>query len=83
MNDLLKVHDLNVRFASESGTVHAVNGVNFTLAPGETLTILGESGSGKSVAAQAIMGVVPSPPGHVSSGCIDFPQPTLHHWFSD
>ncbi|MET1416674.1 ABC transporter ATP-binding protein [Roseibium sp. HPY-6] len=64
---LLHVEDLRVRFTTDLGTVTAVNGVDLTLQQGETLVILGESGSGKSVTAQAIMGIVPSPPGAVSA----------------
>ncbi|MEM9522392.1 MAG: ABC transporter ATP-binding protein [Pseudomonadota bacterium] len=63
---LLHVEDLHVRFASDTGPVAAVNGISLRLEPGETLVVLGESGSGKSVMAQALMGVVPSPPGVVT-----------------
>jgi len=67
----LEVENLHVAFDSHAGTVHAVNGVNYGLAPGETLGILGESGSGKSVSLEAVMGIVKSPPGRVS-GAIRF-----------
>ncbi|MGH8903877.1 MAG: ABC transporter ATP-binding protein, partial [Egibacteraceae bacterium] len=54
------------------GVVHAVNGISCTLEQRETLAILGESGSGKSVSAQAIMGLVDSPPGFVTQGAVRF-----------
>ncbi len=65
---LLEVEDLQVEFRTREGVAHAVNGVTFTVAEGETLGILGESGSGKSVTAQAIMGILDSPPAHVAGG---------------
>jgi oligopeptide transport system ATP-binding protein len=69
---LLDVDDLHVEFRTRSGTVHAVNGVSYSLAAGETLAILGESGSGKSVSAQAIMGILESPPAVITGGGIWF-----------
>ncbi len=72
MNDhseqLLSVEDLHVEFRTREGAAKAINGVSFTLDEGETLAILGESGSGKSVTAQAIMGIIDSPPGFVTGG---------------
>ena len=56
---LLRVEDLTVRFRRRNIDVAAVNGVSFALARGETLTILGESGSGKSVSLKALMGLLP------------------------
>jgi peptide/nickel transport system ATP-binding protein len=56
---LLAVEDLRVRFATEDGPVHAVNGVSFELRAGEILAIVGESGCGKSVTAMAIPGLLP------------------------
>ena len=53
------VDDLHVRFVLRDTTVHAVNGVSFTLAPGTVLGILGESGSGKSVTLRALLGLLP------------------------
>ncbi|MEL4505064.1 ABC transporter ATP-binding protein [Luteococcus sp. H138] len=50
------------------GVAHAINGVTFNLDQGETLAILGESGSGKSVTAQAVLGIIDSPPGYVTGG---------------
>jgi oligopeptide transport system ATP-binding protein len=65
---LLDVRDLHVEFRTRDGVAHAVNGARFTLDPGQTLAILGESGCGKSVTAQAIMGILDSPPGFVTKG---------------
>src|SRR5829696_4247651 len=58
-NAVLEVDDLNVRFPTEDGIVHAVRGVTFALRPGEVLGIVGESGSGKSVTSLAVMGLLP------------------------
>ena len=58
---LLEVRDLNIEFRLREGTVKAVNGVSFTVKPGKTLGIIGESGSGKSVTAQALMRLTPRP----------------------
>jgi oligopeptide transport system ATP-binding protein len=69
---LLQVDDLRVEFRTRSGVVNAVNGISYTLAPGETLAILGESGSGKSVSAQAIMGILDMPPAVITGGQIFF-----------
>ena len=56
---LVDVKDLRVAFASDDGSVNAVNGVDFTLDRGEVLCILGESGSGKSVTMRALMKLLP------------------------
>ncbi|MCH4562083.1 ABC transporter ATP-binding protein [Halomonas sp. EGI 63088] len=69
---LLEVQDLSVQFHSAAGTVNAVNGVSWHLDPGETLAILGESGSGKSVSASAIMNLIDTPPGEITQGRILF-----------
>ncbi|AYY15367.1 ABC transporter ATP-binding protein [Actinobacteria bacterium YIM 96077] len=69
---VLEVRDLSVEFRTPHGTVNAVNGVSFALDRGETLAILGESGSGKSVTAQAVMDLIDSPPGFVTGGEILF-----------
>jgi oligopeptide/dipeptide ABC transporter ATP-binding protein len=65
---LLDVQGLRVDFHTREGVAHAVNGVDFTLEAGQTLGILGESGSGKSVTAQAIMGILDSPPAEIAGG---------------
>jgi peptide/nickel transport system ATP-binding protein len=56
---LVTVEDLEVKFVSPEATVHAVNGISFTLAKGEVLGILGESGSGKTVTLRALMRLLP------------------------
>ncbi|MEV8230174.1 ABC transporter ATP-binding protein [Streptomyces sp. NPDC079167] len=69
---LLEVRDLHVEFHTRDGVAKAVNGVNYSVSEGETLAVLGESGSGKSVTAQAIMGILDMPPGKISGGEILF-----------
>jgi peptide/nickel transport system ATP-binding protein len=59
MSALVEVDDLTVRFVTRDATVHAVNGVSFSVQPGEVLCILGESGSGKSVTLRAMMRLLP------------------------
>ncbi|MFG2817821.1 ABC transporter ATP-binding protein [Kitasatospora sp. NPDC048365] len=65
---LLDVRDLHVEFKTRDGVVRAVNGVNYDVSAGETLAVLGESGSGKSVTAQAIMGILDMPPARIPKG---------------
>jgi oligopeptide transport system ATP-binding protein len=69
---VLEVEDLAVEFHTRDGVVHAVDGVTYTVAAGETLAILGESGSGKSVSAQAIMGILDSPPARITRGSVRY-----------
>jgi len=69
---LLKVDDLVVEFRTNDGIVRAVNGLSYRLDAGETVAILGESGSGKSVSAQAVMGIIDSPPGFITGGSIEY-----------
>ncbi|MFE3646390.1 ABC transporter ATP-binding protein [Streptomyces sp. NPDC059101] len=69
---LLDVQDLRVEFRTRDGVAKAVNGVSYTVAAGQTLAVLGESGSGKSVTAQAVMGILDTPPGFVTGGRILF-----------
>jgi len=69
---LLEVKDLKVSFQTYAGEVQAVRGVSFQLHKGEVLAIVGESGCGKSVTAQTIMRLIPSPPGQIKNGSIVF-----------
>src|SRR6476660_1961731 len=69
---VLSVNDLHVDFHTREGVVQAVNGVSFDVYRGRTLAILGASGSGKSVTAQAVMGILDTPPAKISSGSIEF-----------
>ena len=55
----LEIRDLDIRFATDAGDVHAVDGVSLEVAPGEVLAVVGESGSGKSVTARSVLGLVP------------------------
>jgi oligopeptide/dipeptide ABC transporter ATP-binding protein len=68
---LLEVDNLRIHFPTDFGVVKAVDGIGYSVHPGQTLAIVGESGSGKSVGALGIMGLVP-PPGRVISGTIRF-----------
>ena len=65
---VLSVSDLAVEFSTEDGIVHAVNGVSYEVFPGEVLGVVGESGSGKSVGVMSLLGLIPQPPGKVTSG---------------
>ena len=69
---LLEVRDLHLEFRTDEGTARAINGVDLDLSEGETLAILGESGSGKSVTAQAIMGILDMPPARIPQGTIKY-----------
>lgn len=69
-NALLEVVDLQVNFRSGKQSVAAVKGVSFYVAKGECLGLIGESGSGKSVTALSVMGLVSSPPGEITAGAI-------------
>jgi peptide/nickel transport system ATP-binding protein len=65
---LLEVRNLSVEFHTAQGIVQAVRNVSWQLDKGESLALLGESGSGKSVSAAAILGLIDCPPGRITSG---------------
>ncbi len=69
---LLAVDGLSVEFQTRDGVAHVINGASFHLDRGETLALLGESGSGKSVTAQAILGLLDVPPARIRSGAIRY-----------
>ena len=69
---LLRGENLRTQFRTEGGVVQAVDDVSFIIQPGETFALVGESGCGKSVTALSIMGLIPNPPGEITSGLIEF-----------
>ena len=69
---LLEVRDLKTRFYTDDGVVQAVNGVSWEVDEGETLSIVGESGCGKSVSVLSILRLIPQPPGKIESGEVMF-----------
>ncbi len=71
-DDLLVVSDLSVEFVTEGGPATVVDHVSFRVAPGEVVAIVGESGSGKTVSSLAVMRLVASPPGRITSGSVMF-----------
>lgn len=74
---LLQVQDLSVHFHTRNGIVEAVNGISFDVEAGKTFAIIGESGSGKSVACYSMLGLVPMPPGRFESGKVIFQERDL------
>lgn len=69
---LLSIEDLRVEFRTREGTVHALNGVSFSVNAGETLGLVGESACGKSVTALSIVGLLAKPTGYIVGGQILF-----------
>jgi oligopeptide transport system ATP-binding protein len=65
---LLDVQGLGVSFVTRNGTNQAVDGVSFTVESGKITAIIGESGSGKSVACYSLLGLIPQPPGRIDGG---------------
>ncbi len=72
MDGLLDIDDLAVEFRGRSGTVRAVDGLSLSVAKGETVAIVGESGCGKSVTALSIMRLLAEPAGRIAGGAIRF-----------
>ena len=72
---LLEVKDLAIEFRTEEGTVRAVDHISYSLNKGETLGIVGETGSGKSVSSLSVMGLIPQPPGKIINGSINYRSP--------
>src|SRR5690349_21611099 len=67
MTPVLSVRDLKVEFPTRRGTLTAIDGVSFDIAPGEVLGVVGESGAGKSITGTAIIGLL-EPPGRIAGG---------------
>jgi oligopeptide/dipeptide ABC transporter ATP-binding protein len=72
MPPLLEVRELRTEFRTGAGLVRAVDGISYTVDPGETVAIVGESGSGKSVEALSILRLIPNPPGRITGGEVLF-----------
>ena len=69
---LIEIEDLNVQFVTSHGTVRAVEGLSYSVDPGEMVAIVGESGSGKSVSALAVMRLLPPGTARIPKGSVRF-----------
>ena len=69
---LLEVEDLALEIDSFDGRLQVLDGVSFTVAPGDTLGLVGETGCGKSITAKAVLGLVPSPPARITRGDVRY-----------
>ena len=77
---LLSIRDLRVHFAGTRGVSQAVDGVTFDIGEGETLGLVGETGSGKSVTARSLLRLIPQPPGIFAGGVALFrPKANCHN----
>jgi peptide/nickel transport system ATP-binding protein len=76
---VLEIEDLHVHFTTSHGTVRAVEGVTYSVFPGEMVAIVGESGSGKSVSALAVMRLLPPQSARIVKGSIRFEGNSLLH----
>ncbi len=74
---LLSVDALRTHIRTEQGTIHAVDGVSFSVDRGETVCLVGESGSGKSVTCTSLTGIVPQPPAEIVGGSVEFDGQSL------
>ena len=69
---LLNVENLQVEYRTDAETVHAVNGLSFSVGKGETIGLVGETGAGKTTTAMAILGLLPERTGHVTGGKVEY-----------
>ena len=69
---LLEIKNLKTHFKTDEGVVRAVDGVSYSVKPGECVGVVGESGSGKSVTQITVLGLIPKPPGIIAGGEILF-----------
>lgn len=67
-SNILEVKDLHIIYKTDDGIVEALNGVNLSIAEGETLGLVGETGAGKTTLAKGVMGLIPNPPGEILKG---------------
>ena len=79
MSDILKIEDLVIQYDTDSGCVHALNGLSLTLREGETLGLVGETGAGKTTTALSILRLLPETTGRIKGGEICFEGEDLLH----
>ena len=75
--NILEVHDLEIRYVTDEETVQAVNDITFSLERGESIGLVGETGAGKTTTALSVMGLIPNPPGRMVSGEIIYDGRTI------
>ncbi len=74
-HDILEIQNLYANFYTYAGVVKALDGVSFTIRKGEVFGLVGETGCGKSVTANCVLRLIPSPPGKIESGHVFFSVP--------